>query len=114
MSTQQLTAICKENMDSFRAYLEGDLSSEATAALRQHLKVCRTCQQEFEAQQQVVGLLDQAYSERKISSNFDQSADKKLLALSNRSKLPGVVATAPNAAFRRNGNSSSEIFSGAY
>ncbi|HYF51738.1 MAG TPA: zf-HC2 domain-containing protein [Planctomycetota bacterium] len=84
---------CETYAGSFRRYIEGSLPADDAAAMLKHLQGCADCQAKFDAQKQVISMLGQAYSSRRISEEFDQSADRKLMQLHRKPQpLPSATA----------------------
>jgi hypothetical protein len=100
-------ATCDAVTASFRRYIEGALAPDDAALMLRHLADCPPCKQKFEAQKQVIALLGQAYNGRRISEEFDQGADKKLMELHRR---PKQVALAENTADRESFLNDEDLF----
>ncbi|MFH0939615.1 MAG: hypothetical protein V1899_10100 [Planctomycetota bacterium] len=86
MSTQ-ITAVCAMG-NLIPAYLEKSLPIAETVAFDRHVKTCSICDREIKEQKQMLSLVAQAYSNKKISSNFDKSADQKLQSLRQKGRQP--------------------------
>ncbi|MFH0940161.1 MAG: zf-HC2 domain-containing protein [Planctomycetota bacterium] len=82
------TAVTCTMVNSISAYLEKSLPPAEAAAFDRHIKTCSICANEIKEQNQMLSLVAQAYSNKKISSNFDKSADQKLRSLRQKRRQP--------------------------
>lgn len=71
--------MCEAMMDSFRPYLEDQLTEGERATLDAHLENCPACSDALLEEEKVLCLLNKAYSQKRISDEFDVTANRRLL-----------------------------------
>jgi len=89
---------CDKMLELFRPYLEGELPAGDAGQLETHIATCRFCANEFEEEKKVVSLLGEAFSEKKISEDFSDKADRRMLELSRKPQqaLPAGAGGIPH------------------
>jgi hypothetical protein len=92
MNTKIQGTICGQVQGSFRRYVERELDAASAQATEQHLQACDACREQFQQQQQVISMLAQAYNGKKISQDFDNHADRKLMQLHRNGALAPASA----------------------
>ncbi|MCK6472841.1 MAG: zf-HC2 domain-containing protein [Planctomycetes bacterium] len=94
MNAQTQSAACQDAMVNVRPFLDGELPEDEARALEAHVAACTACRNEFKAREEIIAMLGRTYGKKRISDEFDTSANRKMLAKKATSG-PFSVSTGP-------------------
>lgn len=70
---------CREAIQDFRLYVDGELDQSEAGALQEHLAGCPDCQAELQRRQAMYSFLSTSYGDKRISGGFAQTAEGRLM-----------------------------------